>query len=167
MRLSLIVAMTRQGVIGRAGTLPWRLSADLRRFKALTMGHTIVMGRKTWDSLGRPLPGRTSFVLTRRTDFAAPPGVVIADNLADAVYMAAKDDDEVFIIGGGEIFAEALHRADRLYVTWVEADVPGDTYFPAWDQAEWRLVESERHSADERNEYDTTFAVYDRVTHPD
>jgi dihydrofolate reductase len=165
-RLALIVAMTRRGVIGRGGTLPWRLSADLKRFKALTMGHTIIMGRKTWDSLGRPLPGRTSWVLTRRADFELPPEVFVSHNLAEAVYKAAKDDDEVFVIGGGEIFAQALGRADRLYVTWVEADVEGDSYFPPWDPAEWRLIESQPHSADAKNQYDTTFCIYDRIAIP-
>ena len=161
-RLSLIVAMTRRGVIGRGGTLPWKLSADLQRFKALTMGHHLLMGRKTYESLGRPLPGRTSVVITRQTNLQLPLDVLIAHSFEAALGFAASDD-QPFVIGGGEIFREALPRAVRMHVTWVEADIEGDTYFPEWNPAEWRLVESERHSADAKNEYDTTFCVYDRI----
>ena len=159
---SLIVAMTRRAVIGRGGTLPWKLSADLQRFKALTMGHHILMGRKTYESLGRPLPGRTSVVITRQAKLSLPPEVLVAHSLVAALKLAAHDD-QPFVIGGGEIFREALLPAQRMYVTWVEANLEGDTFFPAWNPAEWRLVESERHSADARNEYDTTFCIYDRI----
>lgn len=161
MALSLIVAMTRRGVIGRGGTLPWKLSADLQRFKALTMGHHLLMGRKTYESLGRPLPGRTSVVITRQTGLSLPPQVLVAHSLDRAIEQAASDE-QPFVIGGGEIFHEALPLVNRLYVTWVEADVPGDTFFPAWHPAEWQLSESQRHSANEKNEYDTTFCIYDR-----
>jgi dihydrofolate reductase len=163
MSLSLIVAMTRSGVIGRGGTLPWRLSADLKRFKALTMGHHLLMGRKTYESLGRPLPGRTSIVITRQPDFRTPPEVLVAHRLGAAIQLAAADE-QPFLIGGGEIFREAMDRARRLYVTWVEADVEGDTFFPDWNPEQWRLVESERHSADAKNGYDTTFCIYDRLS---
>ena len=159
--LSLIVAMTRHGVIGRGGTLPWKLSADLQRFKALTMGHHLLMGRKTYDSLGRPLPGRTSVVITRQMSLRLPLEVLVTHSL-DAALGLAAGDDQPFVIGGGEIFREALPRIERMHVTWVEADVEGDTFFPEWNPAEWRLVESERHSADDKNEYDTTFCIYDR-----
>jgi dihydrofolate reductase len=162
MSLSIIVAMTRRGVIGRQGALPWRLSADLKRFKSLTMGHPLVMGRKTFDSLGRPLPGRTSIVITRNVDYRAPAGVLIAHTLEAACERAARDA-EPFVIGGGEIFRAALPRAGRMYVTWVEAEVAGDTFFPPWEAAAWQQVQSEPHSADERNEYDTTFCIYDRI----
>jgi dihydrofolate reductase len=162
MRLSLIVAMTRSGVIGRGGQLPWKLSADLRRFKSLTMGHHLIMGRKTFESLGRVLPGRTSVVVTRNEGTALPAGVSIAHSLTEAIEQAAQDS-EPFVIGGGQVFAEAISRANRLYVTWVEAEVDGDVRFPAIDWSEWHEVQAERHSADERNEYDTTFCIYDRV----
>lgn len=162
MRLSLIVAMTPSGVIGREGDLPWRLSADLRRFKALTMGHCLLMGRRTWDSLGRPLPGRRSIVITRQADFRPPAEVLVAHSLDEAVALAAADD-QPFVIGGGEIYRQALPRVARMYVTWVEADVPGDTYFPAWNRDDWRRSESHAHSADAKNEYDYTFATYDRI----
>ena len=162
MRLSLIVAMTRDGVIGRGGGLPWRLSADLQRFKSLTMGHHIVMGRKTHESLGRSLPGRTAITFTRSTDYAPSFGGLVAGSVDESLQLC-QGDAEPFVIGGGEIFRLTLPRADRLYVTWVEAEVAGDTFFPPWNAAEWRLALSERHSADAKNEYDTTFCIYDRT----
>jgi dihydrofolate reductase len=161
-RLSLIVAMTRDGVIGRQGALPWKLSADLRRFKALTMGHAIIMGRKTYDSLGRSLPGRTMIVVTRQEALQTPAEVRVVHSLVDALGLAA-DDPEAFVIGGAEVLQQALPRAQRMYVTWVEADVAGDTRFPDWDPSSWRLIQSEPHAADAKNEYDTTFCIYDRT----
>jgi dihydrofolate reductase len=161
MRLALIVAMTRRGVIGRAGSLPWKLSADLQRFKAVTMGHHLIMGRKTFESLGRALPGRTSIIVTRRAGFQPPPRALVAGSLDEAIGLAAGDD-EPFVIGGGQIFDMALPRANRLYVTWVEAEVAGDTSFPPWDQAAWRMTHCQAHPADAKNEYDTTFCIYDR-----
>ena len=162
MRLSLIVAMTRTGVIGRRGQLPWKLSADLKRFKALTMGHHLIMGRKTFDSLGRALPGRISVVITRQADRDFPEGVLVAHSQSQAIDLAATDT-EPFVIGGGQVFEQAIPRADRLYVTWVEANVEGDVHFPAVDWLQWREVHRDRHSADEKNEYDTTFTIYDRT----
>jgi len=163
MRLSLIAAMTPSGTIGRGGQLPWRLSADLQRFKALTMGHHLLMGRKTYDSLLRPLPGRTSIVITRQADLQVPPEVLLAHSLEDALALAAGDD-EPFVIGGAEIFRLALPRSRRLYITWIEAEVfGGDTWFPDWRPGDWRLVSSEAHAADAKNEYHTTFCIYDRA----
>jgi dihydrofolate reductase len=162
MRLSLIVAMTRSGVIGRGGALPWKLSSDLKRFKSLTMGHHLLMGRKTFDSLGRALPGRTSIVITRQANYRPPAEVLIVGSLNEAIRLATNDD-EVFVIGGGEIFQQALPLARRAYVTWVEVDLQGDTSFSDWNLADWQLISSERHSADEKNEYDTTFCIYDRA----
>jgi dihydrofolate reductase len=162
-QISLIVAMTRAGVIGRGGELPWRLSADLKRFKTLTMGHAILMGRKTYDSLGRPLPGRNNIVITRSTSLSVPPEVTIVYNL-DQALAHARGDDSSFVIGGSEIFALALPLVAKIHVTWVESDVPGDVYFPRWSQHDWRLVTEERHSADAKNEYDYTFATYNRLS---
>lgn len=162
MPISLIVAMTRRGVIGRAGGLPWRLSADLKRFKSLTMGHHLLMGRKTFDSLSRALPGRTSVVITRQAGYQPPAGVLVANGLSSALQFAATDD-EPFVIGGAEIFQLALSQIDRLYVTWVEAEVAGDTFFPPLDWPAWRETSREPHSADDQNEYDTTFCIYDRI----
>jgi dihydrofolate reductase len=162
MNLSLIVAMTRSGVIGRGGTLPWKLSADLKRFKALTMGHAIIMGRKTYESLGRLLPGRRSIVITRQAGFHAPAEVLVSHGLQNAIHHAAGDD-RPFIIGGAEIYAQALPLVADLYVTWVEGEIEGDTRFPTIDWNQWREVCSERHSADAKNQYDYTFCTYHRL----
>jgi dihydrofolate reductase len=164
MRISIIVAAAENGVIGRGGELPWRLSADLRRFKQITIGHTIIMGRRTWESIGRPLPGRKTVVVTRnagyRSDFSE---VLLAESIENALQKAAQgQDDEAFIVGGAELYRTALRQADRLYFTRVNANVEGDTYFPevAWNQ--WRLAESEQHAADDKNEYPFAFEVYER-----
>jgi dihydrofolate reductase len=164
MRLSLIVAMTRNGVIGRGGGLPWKLSADLKRFKSLTMGHHIIMGRKTFESLGRSLPGRTTVVVTRQNGNPSAAEVLVAQSVPEAVSLASGDE-EPFLIGGGEIFGQGLAMAQRMYVTWVEAEVAGDVTFPQVDWGQWREISSERHSADAKNEYETTFCVYERVPH--
>jgi dihydrofolate reductase len=142
MRRSLIVAAAKNGVIGIDNKLPWKLPPDLQRFKRLTMGHHIIMGRKTFESIGRPLPGRTTVVLTRG-DFAAP-GVVVARSLDDA-FAAVRDDDEPFVCGGAEIYALALPLADRVYLTLVERDYDGDALFPALDPQRWQVRESEQH----------------------
>jgi dihydrofolate reductase len=162
--LSLLVAVSDTGVIGRDNALPWRLSADLRRFRRLTTGHAIVMGRKTYESLGRPLPERTNIVVTRQADFA-PPGVLVVHSIDAAIEQARKadgDDSEIFIIGGAEIYRQTLSRADRLYLTRVHTDVEGDTHLQL-DFDEWRLVEESQHPADEKNEFPHTYAVYERV----
>jgi len=163
MPLSLIVAMTRSGVIGRGGALPWKLSADLKRFKALTMEHHIIMGRKTFESLGRPLPGRTSIVVTRQAGFRPPAEVLVLHSLQDALHHVARDD-RPFIIGGGEIYTQALPLIADLFVTWVEAEIEGDARFPAIDWHQWREASSERHSADAKNQCDYTFSIYHRLS---
>jgi dihydrofolate reductase len=160
MRIALIAALARNGVIGRDNQLPWRLSADLQRFKHLTMGKPIVMGRKTWASLGRPLPGRRNIVVTRDTSFRAD-GCVVVHSI-DAALDAAADSEEVMIIGGAELYAQALPRADRLYLTEVRADVDGDVCFPQIESADWIEVERRSCQADEKNEYDVDFVVLDR-----
>ena len=160
MTLSLIVAVSENGVIGRSGDLPWRLSADLRRFKRLTMGHAILMGRKTYESIGRPLPGRTSVIMTRDASYTAS-GCRIVSSLEQALAIGA-DGDELFVIGGQQIYALALPHADRLYWTQVHSVVEGDTFFPEMDWSAWQLIEDERHSADEKNEFDYSFRRYRR-----
>jgi len=153
-------------MIGRDGQLPWHLSADLQRFKGLTMGHTIVMGRKTWDSIGRPLPGRTSVVISRQAEFQ--PGfdeVLVAVNLDEAMSRARNTDgtgDEAFIIGGARIYEISFPHIERFYLTRVHADVEGDVAFPEIDWSDWRLIEEERHPADERNDYSFSFLVFER-----
>jgi len=159
--LSIIVAMAKNRVIGADNKIPWKLSADLKRFKDITMGHHLIMGRKTWESIGRPLPGRTTVVITRQQDYAAP-GALVAASL-DAAIAACGDDSEIFVIGGAQLYAAALPRADRLYLTLVDAEIAGDTRMPDFDLTQWRLHRSETHSRDGQNQYDTLFAIYDRL----
>jgi dihydrofolate reductase len=161
MTVCIIAAMSENRLIGRAGALPWRLPADLKRFKALTGGHTIIMGRKTFESLGRPLPDRTSIIVTRNRAYRAA-GALIAHSLEEALEKAGADG-KVFIIGGGEIYRQALPLADRLELTIIHAVLDGDTYFPEFDVKAWRLVGEEHHAADERHAYPFTFRSYERV----
>lgn len=144
--ISLIAAMTRARVIGADNRLPWRLPEDLRRFRRLTTGHAVVMGRKTFESIGRPLPERRNIVITRQPEFRAA-GIEIAASLEAASELAGEG--EVFVIGGAEIYRLALPRADRLYLTWIEREFAGDAYFPLFDPAEFREIESEEHLDEE------------------
>lgn len=160
MRLSLIVAVSENRVIGRDGQLPWRLSADLRRFKRLTMGHHIIMGRRTFESIGRLLPGRTMVVVTRQADYEAGEALV-AHGIDEALGLAASDD-QVFIIGGGEIYRQALPAVNRIFMTQVHTQIQGDAFFPELQLDDWQLVEQSQHPADEQNEYEHSFVVYDR-----
>jgi dihydrofolate reductase len=167
MVVSLIAAVAENGVIGRGGDLPWRLSADLQRFKRLTMGRPLIMGRRTWESLRKPLPGRTSIVVTRQTRFATPfPEVRVVHDLDAALRAAAAapgGETEAFVIGGGEIYSVALPHARRLYLTRVLAAVEGDARFPELIERQWRLLTTENHAADARNEFAHTFEIYERV----
>ena len=162
-RLSLIVAMAKNRVIGVKGAIPWHLPNELRLFKTLTMGHHIIMGRKTWDSIGKPLPGRESVVVTRQPRFQAP-GALTVHSLDEAI-AAARGDSEIFVIGGSEIFAEALPRADRIYLTTVDAAPEGDTYMPGFDPDEWREVSSQWHGRDEHHAYGYRHAIHERIPH--
>lgn len=162
MRKSLIVAMTEDRVIGRAGGLPWRLSSDLKRFKRLTMGHTIIMGRKTYESIGRLLPGRKTVIISRNPQFAID-GATVATSVDDA-FSQAEGSDEAFIVGGAAIYAAALPIVERLYVTLVKKESEGDTFFPQFEWSDWRLVEEEQIPAGDRDEYPTTFRIYDRLS---
>lgn len=167
MKLSVIAAVAENGVIGCRGDLPWHLSADLKRFKQLTMGHAIVMGRKTWESIGRPLPGRVSIVISRQTDYQPRfTEVRVATNLDDAlaaIRAADCDQDEAFVIGGARIYEMSLARADRLLLTRVHANVEGDVWFSEVDWKRWRMTEEIRHAADRRNDYDYSFQTFERV----
>ena len=142
MRISIIAAVAVNGVIGREGRLPWHLSADLQRFKRLTTGHTIIMGRRTWESIGRALPGRRTIVVTRQPDYQVADGVQIATSLDEALRTAeASGESESFVVGGAELYREALPEADRLFFTEVAAEVDGDTYFPVnFDTFEWEVL---------------------------
>ena len=158
--ISLIVAVSTNNVIGSGGELPWRLSDDLRRFKAVTMGKPIVMGRKTYESIGRPLPGRQNIVITRQAHFAAEGCDVVGSK--DAALAAAGEADEVMVIGGSEVYALFLPDAGRLYLTRVHTEVDGDAWFPELAHEEWKLVAEDAHEADERNEHDYSFLTYER-----
>ena len=159
MKLSIIVAMSENRVIGRDGDLPWHLSADLKRFKRLTMGHPILMGRKTYESIGRPLPGRRSIVISRQADYR-PEGVDVAGSLPTAIELCG-DVDEAFIIGGASIYEQALPLANRLHLTQVLATVEGDTFFPEIAPERLTLVESEETTIDEKSGLSYQFLVYD------
>ena len=161
MKLSLIVAVARGNVIGRDGKLPWRLSADLQRFKKLTMGHHILAGRKTYESIGRLLPGRKMIIITRQCDYEVDGAQVVSS--LPAALEAALGDDEVFVIGGAEIYSLALPIVDRIYKTTVEAEIQGDTFFPAVDLSNWQVVSDVRAPADDKNEFAHCFQVLDRV----
>lgn len=164
MRLSIIAVVAANRVIGRDNKLPWHQGADLKRFKALTMGHHVLMGRKTYQELGKPLPGRVNVVITNSPSFA-PEGVAIARSIDEAIAKAeAAGDEEIYIIGGGEIFRQTMHRADRMHITQIHADVAGDTFFPEFDDVnEWRLDDREDFEADEKNDYPFSFLTYDRA----
>ena len=159
--ISLIVAASENGVIGRDGNLPWRQSDDLRRFKAVTMGKPIVMGRKTWESIGRPLPGRQNIVVSRQPGLEIE-GADVVTSPAAAVDVAAGAN-EIMIIGGSEIYALFLPLADRVYLTRVHAEVEGDARFPELGDG-WRLVSDERHAADDNNDHDMSFRGYERTS---
>jgi dihydrofolate reductase len=140
MKLSLVAAHSLDRVIGVENRLPWRISEDLKRFKQLTLGHSVIMGRKTFESIGKPLPKRRNIVVSR-TKADLGPGVEVVASVDEALRLVGAED-EAFVIGGGEIYAQTLERADRLYLTIVETHVPGDAFFPAYDLAAWRAVES-------------------------
>ena len=161
--IALIAALDRRHAIGRGNALPWHLPADLKRFKTLTMGHHLLMGRRTWESIGRPLPGRTTVVVSRG-GVEVPAGVLTAASLEEAVKLAAAaGDDEAFVAGGAELYRRALPRADRLYLTRVLAPVQGDVLFPAWNPAEWRLIERRDLAAGADTPLPLRFEVYERA----
>lgn len=163
MRISLIAAVADNGVIGEGGDIPWRLPDDWRRFKRTTMGHHLVMGRKTWESIGQPLPGRTTIVVSRGEP-ELPKEVDLAGSLEEALTLAReRGEDEVFVAGGAEIYHRALAEADRILLTRVHATPDGDTRFPDWDESDWRLVSEERHAADERHAVAFTFECWERA----
>lgn len=157
--ISVIVAVAENGVIGDKNTLLWHISEDLRNFKRVTSGHPVVMGRKTYDSLGRPLPNRTNVVITRQN--IEIEGCEVVHSLEEALSKFSAEE-EVFVIGGAQIYAEALPIADRFYLTRVHHAYEGDTSFPTWDESEWVLAESERFERGEKYEYPFTIEIYDR-----
>jgi dihydrofolate reductase len=162
MTLSIIVAMASNRTIGINNTLPWRIPEDLKRFKALTMGHHIIMGRKTFDSIGKPLPGRTTVIVTRSRDLKVE-GCLIAHSLEEAI-AAGAGDKEIFVVGGAELYAQAMPLADKLYLTEIQQNVKGDAYFPEFARDEWIEVSREKCSQDEPQPLDYHFVTWRRKT---
>lgn len=171
-KLSIIVAMARNRTIGINNTLPWRIPEDLRHFKSLTMGHHIIMGRKTYDSIGKPLPGRTTVVVTRNRELKIatwpqpqgnmpPTGCIVAHSLAEAIE-ACAGDPEIFIAGGAELYTQALPHASELYITELQHDIEGDAYFPELDWSKWREIAREQRSQVEPQPLKYHFVTYQR-----
>lgn len=162
MIISLIAAIDKNLVIGNSkNTLPWYLPADLKRFKSVTMGKPIIMGRKTFESIGKPLPERTNIIITRNEKYEAP-GCIVVRSPEEAL-LAAGNAPEAIIIGGGELFSQFMPRADRMYLTLVDGEFEGNVYFPKWNPREWREVFREAHEADEKNPYNYTFVTLERI----
>lgn len=165
--VSLIAAVARNGVIGRQNDIPWHLPTDLKFFKQTTEGHAVIMGSKTYESilgsLGKPLPHRRNIVISRNQQYPAHSGVEVVNSLKDALTLAA-DDDEIFIIGGGQIYSQALPYADRLYITEIKADIDnGEVFFPEFSLHDWREVSRINHAKNQRDEYDFDFVIYERI----
>ena len=160
MKISLIVAMAKNRVIGADGRIPWHLPNELKLFKSLTMGHHIVMGRKTYESIDRLLPGRTTVIVTRQRDYKVP-GAVVAHSVKEALD-ACKGDEEAFVIGGADLFRETLPIADRLYLTVVDAEPAGDVFMPELDMTQWLETQSQAFPSDEKHAHGYRFGVYDR-----
>lgn len=159
MKMSLIAAMDRNRLIGSNNQLPWHLPADLAHFKQITMGKPIVMGRKTYESIGRPLPGRTNIVLSR-SGFKAQ-GIEVVSSICEAVAMAATAE-ELVVIGGGSIYEMVIDVVDQMHLTVVEGEFTGDAWFPVFDDEQWVISSEEKHFADEKNQYDYSYLTYDR-----
>ena len=165
MVLSFIVAVSENNAIGKNNTLPWRLPEDLKFFKRTTMGKPVVMGRKTFESLGKQLPGRLNIVVSRNKDLVLPEGVVLCDNINTAISLLQKENsDEGFIIGGGKVFAETMGLVDRMYITRVHTVIKdADAFFPNIDHTHWKLVWDEKHDVDDFHQYAFTFEKYERI----
>lgn len=161
--ITLIVAMGKNREIGKENQLLWHLPKDLKHFKELTSGHPIIMGRKTYESIGKPLPNRTNIVISRKNDWFEE-GILIVGSIKEAVKFAKKIDEEVFIIGGGNIYEQTIDLADKLEVTLVDAVLDADTFFPKINEKVWQKTNEERHQKDEKNEFDFCFQTYERVS---
>ena len=159
-RVSLVVAMAKNRVIGHKNAIPWKLPNEVKLFKRITMGHHIVMGRKTYESINRLLPGRTTVIVTHDRNYKVP-GAIVAHGVKEALE-ACQGDDEVMVIGGAALFKDTLRVADSLYLTIVDAEPEGDTFMPEFDMSEWRETSSEHFAPDEKHAYAYTFYVYDR-----
>ena len=164
MIISLIVAMDEKGGIGWKNTIPWHLTSDLKRFKNLTMGHHLIMGRKTFEAIGKPLPGRVNLVITRNPQYQ-PEGCQIVENYLDALRLAEKNGEtEVFVIGGAEIYRQALPSADLIYLTKIHGIVTADTYFPALDELVWETTHIEVLPREGKDQFDSTYMILTRIS---
>ena len=161
--ITLIVAMGKNREIGKENQLLWHLPKDLKRFKELTSGYPIIMGRKTYESIGKPLPNRTNIVISRKNDWFEE-GILIVGSIKEAVKFAKKIDEEVFVLGGGNIYEQTIDFADKLEVTLVDAVLDADTFFPKINEKVWQKTNEERHQKDEKNEFDFCFQTYERVS---
>jgi dihydrofolate reductase len=162
MKISSIVAIGKNNVIGKDNQIPWYLPEDLKWFKRQTLGHAVIMGRKCFESIGRPLPKRTNIIITRDVFYLAQ-GCEIVHSLSEAIDKAAAEGEtEAFIIGGGEIYTQSMELIDKIYLTEVEIEAEGDVFFPALTPDEWQLLSEEKHFKDEKNEWDYTFKIFER-----
>ncbi|MEJ8755844.1 dihydrofolate reductase [Pontibacter sp. H259] len=159
--IAIVVAVAENNVIGKDNQLIWHLPADLRFFKNLTIGHPIIMGRKTYESIGKPLPGRTTVIITRQQDFEAP-GCIVVNSVDEAIAEAQTIDQDVYIIGGAEIYKQALVKTDTIYLTRVHHTFDGDTFFPEINEADWEVISEEKHEPDEKNKYSYSFITLKR-----
>jgi dihydrofolate reductase len=162
MNLSIIVALSENNVVGINNQLPWHLSADLKRLKSITMGHHLIMGRKTFESIGKPLPGRTNVIITHNKEYKAE-GAVVVSSVKEALE-TAKNDSEAFIFGGGEVFKETLPMVNKIYMTKIHQTFNGDTFFPELKSNEWKETFREEHQPDEKNQYRYSFINLERVS---
>jgi dihydrofolate reductase len=164
MIISLVVAAANNNAIGKEGVMPWHLPNDLKHFKNVTWGMPVIMGRKTFDSLGKPLPGRKNIIITRQAHWEAP-GTVAVTSVDDALFLVRETDaKEAMVIGGGEIFNMVFDKASRIYMTRVEAEPEGDTFFPPIDPKQWRLVSKKDYEADEKNKFNHSFQTWERIS---
>jgi dihydrofolate reductase len=163
--ISIIVATAENGVIGKDNQLLWRLSTDLKQFRTLTTGHSIIMGRKTFESIGKLLPNRTNIVISRQSNFDFPDGVLKANSLEKAIEIAKNADgnEEIFIIGGGNIYKQSLDITDKIYLTAVKTNIEGDAFFPKLNTTDWKETSRISHAKDEKNEYDFDFVELARI----
>lgn len=159
--IALIAAMAKHRVMGFEGDMPWHLPADLKHFKTTTLGKPIIMGRKTYESLGRPLPGRENIVITRQSDFTAD-GVTVFHDVDTALDDACERYNDVMIIGGATIYQQTLDRVDTMYLTYIDLEVDGDTYFPTWSLQDWCCIDDEAHQPDDNNPYAYRFLTFQR-----
>jgi dihydrofolate reductase len=163
MTISAIVATAKNGIIGKDNEIPWYLPADFAYFKRVTLNHHIIMGRNCYESIGRPLPKRTNIIVTRNPFYIAS-GCIMVHSITEGLQIAQQNEEtEAFIIGGGEIYKQTMHLLDKIYLTEVDLDTEGDVFFPELNPAEWRLISEEKHLKDEKNDWNFTFKIFERI----